>query len=177
VGRPGTEQAEIQKESDATGMLTFTQLEAQTMTLRTMTQKLLGGLAGRADEMPPTWKNNARWHAGHLVVTPRLLTFGMTGEPLGVDENYRKWFGKGSSPAEWGGDAVPSFEQLCGELTSGTSALFAAMAERQDAPFAKPYTTSMGAVLNTPAEALNFSLAHDGIHIGLLIALKRALGV
>jgi hypothetical protein len=44
-----------------------------------------------------------------------------------------------------------------------------------DEPFLQPYTTSAGVVLHTPAQALNFSLAHDGIHMGLMMALKRGL--
>jgi hypothetical protein len=44
-----------------------------------------------------------------------------------------------------------------------------------DEPFLEPYTTTVGVVLHSPAEALNFSMTHDGIHLGMLLALKRGL--
>lgn len=148
----------------------------QTMALRTTAAKLLRELpADCVDDIPPTWKNNARWHVGHLVVTPRLLTYGLLGEPLGVPEDFRRWFGKGSSPSDWAGQSIPSFEQLLHDLTAKSEELFTAMASRIDEKFAKPYATTPGAVLNSVGESLNFSQAHDGIHLGLILALRRAL--
>ena len=148
----------------------------QTLALRNTAAKLLRELpADCVDDIPPTWKNNARWHVGHLVVTPRLLTYGLLGEPLGVPEDYRKWFAKGSSPGDWAGQSIPTFEQLLHELTNKSEELFAAMARRMDETFAKPYATTPGAVLASVGESLNFSQAHDGIHLGLIFALRRAL--
>ncbi len=156
-------------------MLTYATLKDQTVTLRGTLIRLLESEADKADRIPNGWKNNLRWHAGHMVVTPRLLTFGLMGEPLGVPDEYRKWFGKGSSPFEWGDATIPSFEQLVTEIKERTEPLFDTFESRQDEAFPKPYETSAGVTLTTPAEALNFSLAHDGIHIGLILALKRAL--
>jgi hypothetical protein len=157
-------------------MTNYDLVREQTLGLRAMTEKLLREIpAAKADLLPPTWKNSARWHAGHLVVTPQMLTHGVSGEPLGVPAEYRTWFGKGSSPAEWTGQPVPGFDALVGNLVPATEQLFARFQPRWDEPFANPYTTSLGVVLRTPGEALNFSLAHDGIHLGLILALRRAL--
>ena len=155
----------------------FDSLRDQTLKTREMTAKLLKGIgAERANEMPPTWKNNARWHAGHLDITPRLLTFGLMKEPLGVSENYRKWFAKGSSPKDWEGAKIPSYSQLCDAVVPCAEEVFEKFRDRIDVSFPQPYTTSVGVVLSNPGEALNFSFAHDGIHLGLLLALRRGLG-
>ncbi|MFH0793648.1 MAG: DinB family protein [bacterium] len=155
----------------------FDTLRDQMLKTREMTVNLLKGIGDeRADEMPPTWKNNARWHTGHLVITPRLLTFGLMKEELGVPQEYRKWFAKGSSPKDWAGDTIPSYSELIEAIVPTSETLFENFCERFEAPFPESYTTPVGVVLKTPAEALNRSLTHDGIHLGLLLALRRGLG-
>jgi len=151
-------------------------LKDQTLAVRRMIAGASEPLKAKADHIPPTWSNNLRWHLGHLVVTPRLLTYGLFKEPLGVDEKYRAWFAKGSSPANWkGGDELPSVDHLVGEIVVSIDELFDAMAPRLDTAYPEAYTTSVGVVLTNPREALSFSLMHDGIHLGLLLALRRAL--
>ena len=157
-------------------MITFDTIIYQTLFIRQGAVRLLSGLtAEQGDAMPPTWSNNARWHAGHLVLTPCLLTRTLRGEPLGLDEDYRKWFAKGTSPRDWGADPVPRLEELLPRITAGSEELFTEFRDKLDEPYSSPYTTSTGATLKTPGEALNFSLAHDAIHLGMLLVLRRQL--
>lgn len=148
----------------------------QTIAVRQMITNILKAIpADTTDTLPPTWKNCARWHAGHLIVTPYLLTYGISKQALPVPEDYRRWFSKGTTPESWSSDTLPSYDELVDELVPMTTRLFEAWGDQLDQPFAEPYTTSVGVVLRTPGEALTFSLAHDGIHLGLLLALRRAL--
>ena len=156
-------------------MIVIDTLRAQTLGFRKAIAGMLREDADRADEIPPNWNNNLRWHAGHLIVTPRLLTFGLAGEPLGVPEDYRKWFAKGSGPRGWGNDPVPPFVELVDALVASIETIFQSMNGRMERPFPQPYTTSLGIVLSTPAESLNFSLAHDAMHLGMVMALRREL--
>jgi len=135
----------------------------------------LASEADRAGTIPPGWRNHLHWHAGHLVTAPHLLTRGLAGEPLGIPAEYRKWFAKGTSPADWNGDPVPGFEALLPELEACIPRLYQEFTGREDVPYARPYETSLGVVLHTPAEAFAFMVGHDGIHLGLILALKRAL--
>lgn len=147
----------------------------QTMAVRAMILKQAREIESRADERPPTWNNNLRWHIGHLVVTPRLLTFGLMDKPLGVPADYRTWFAKGTSPAGWQGADVPPIGQLLDEMIGLQDELFREVTPHELEPFSTPYQTSLGAVLRTPGESLTFSQTHDGIHLGMIFALKRAL--
>lgn len=160
-------------------MIKLDTLIEQTLGTRQMIVKLLKSIpTEQADVIPPTWKNNARWHAGHLIVTPALLTVGLLREPLGVPEEFRGWFAKGSDPSSWGDASVlPSFADLVDDISPMSGRLFEAVKARADEPFLEPYVTSVGIKLHTPAEALNFSMMHDGIHLGMLLALRRALQV
>ena len=158
--------------------MNFEKLIDQTLAARQTVVRILKSIkTEQADTIPPTWKNNARWHAGHLILTPALITFGILREPLPVPDEYRKWFAKGTSPAEWdSGDPIPEYEDLCDDVVPSAGRLFDLIKPHLTQPFLEPYTTSAGVILHSPEEALNFSLFHDGIHLGMLLALKRALG-
>ncbi len=158
-------------------MITLDTLIEQTLGTRQMIVKLLKSIpTEQADTIPPSWHNNARWHAGHLLITPALLTHGLLQEPLGVPEEFRSWFAKGTSPADWADPAaLPSYADLVDDMVPLSGRLFESVKDRGDQQLLQPYTTSVGVVLKTPADALNFSLMHDGIHLGMLLALKRAL--
>lgn len=152
-------------------------LKEQTLLVRKLICTLVEPLADRADETPPGWKNNLRWHLGHLVLTPRLLTHSLRGEPTGLSEDYRRLFMKGTTPLEWKAEReLPSMETLREEMIGKTEELFATMAPVLDEPFRHVYTTTPGVVLHNASEGLLFSYFHDGIHLGLILALKRALG-
>ncbi len=156
-------------------MDTFSIVKEQTIVARGKIADLARAHGADADRIPAGWNNNVRWHVGHLVVTPRRLTALLLGEELGLPAEYSKWFAKGTSPSDWGDDAVPPLEQLLGELSSETERVFADMEPRLAEAFPRSYGTTLGTVLKTPADGLTMSFIHDGIHVGLLLALARAL--
>lgn len=158
-------------------MITVETLLDQTLSVRQMIVKVLKSIpVEQADTIPPTWHNNARWHAGHLLVTPCLLTHGLLKEDLTVPAVYRQWFAKESSPAAWTeADAIPTYADLVDEIIPLGGRLIESFKDRLNEPFLEPYTTSVGIVLKNPADAFTMSLMHDGIHLGMLLALRRAL--
>ena len=158
-------------------MITIETLLDQTLATRQTIVKVLKSIpVEQADTIPPTWNNNARWHAGHLLITPCLLSHGLLKEDLTVPEDYRKWFAKGTGPADWSGDdAIPTYADLVDEIVPLAGRLIESFKDRLNEPFLEPYTTSVGIILRTPGEAFNMSLMHDGIHLGMLLALRRAL--
>lgn len=157
-------------------MISLDTILDQTIGTRQLIVKFLKSVpTEQADIVPPTWKNNARWHAGHLLITPALLTNALLKKPLGVPEDYRRWFAKGTNPSAWGDDELPAYHDLVDEIVPLSGRLIEGVRNGAEEPFLEPYTTSVGIVLKSPAEAVNFSMMHDGIHLGMLLALKRAL--
>jgi hypothetical protein len=156
-------------------MIDWPRLKYQAMEYRRAIVEALAGESARADLIPPTWNNNLRWHAGHLVTTPHLLTYALMGEPLGIPAEYRRWFAKGTSPSVWEGEPVPNLETLVEELVQPLEAIFDDFEDRHDTPYPRPYRTSMGIQLSTPAESLLLNVTHDGLHLGMIQALKRGL--
>ncbi|MDX2174837.1 MAG: hypothetical protein SF028_00040 [Candidatus Sumerlaeia bacterium] len=133
-------------------------------------------LSEAAEEIPPGWSNNIRWHIGHLATTPHRLTTLLLDGTMAIPPLYSTLFAKGTSPRDWVGLQVPSLETLCRELVDGQRSLYQHLDGRWDESFPVEYTTSVGIILQTPREGLAMSYMHDGIHLGLMMALKRALG-
>jgi hypothetical protein len=156
-------------------MIDWAGLRDMTHTMRKTIANTLLEEEARADVVPPGWNNNLRWHAGHLALVPRSLTRGLAGRPLGVSEDAYRWFRKGSSPKEWGDAPIPPLAELTRDLVEVVPEIFDEFEGREAEPYDRPYVTSAGVPLRNPGEALAFSFAHDGIHLGWIIALKRAL--
>ena len=156
-------------------MISYADLTSQTLAVRTKMAGFARANAAHADRIPAGWNNNLRWHIGHLVVTPQRLTYGVMGEAVRVPEAYNGWFMKGTGPRDWGNAPVPPLEQLIEEMTAESEKLFADMEPRLRLPYKQPYETSVGIVLHNPADSLLMSYMHDGIHLGMLLALGRAL--
>ena len=127
--------------------------------------------------IPGGWRNNALWHLGHLAVTLPLLTRGLAGLDLQVPPDLVAGCRKGSSPADWPGIAggAPPDLALIRELLAGQpDQLLADYAAGRFSGF-RSYTTSTGAVLDCVETAIHFNNVHEGIHVGQLLLLKRAL--
>lgn len=153
-------------------------IKTQNLQIRKVIARLALDHADRAEDIPRGWRNNLRWHVGHLVLTPHRLTFGLLGEPLVIPEEYATWFGNGTSPEDWKGPGkVPPLDQLAAELTSTMGPIHELCTHRGDAVYTKPITTRAGITLTTPAEALSMSHLHDGMHLGMMMAMVKALHV
>ncbi len=157
-------------------MITFDTIIYQTLFIRQGAVRLLSGLtAEQGDAMPPTWSNNARWHAGHLVLTPACSPARCAASRWDWTRTTASGLPRGPRRRDWGADPVPRLEELLPRITAGSEELFTEFRDKLDEPYSTPYTTSTGATLKTPGEALNFSLAHDAIHLGMLLVLRRQL--
>ncbi len=130
--------------------------------------------APRADRIPEGWNNNMRWHVGHLVLTPRRLVLQPLGIPLGVSGSYLKWFAGGTAPAAWSDEAVPSLEQLADEMIRTPADVLGRVGARLAERFEKPLEVRLATVRNG-LEGLALSHVHDGIHLGCMMRLAKAL--
>jgi DinB superfamily len=154
---------------------TFEMLKDQTLKIRALCVKVAEAVKDKGDEIPAGWNNNLRWQLGHLIITPRRLTLGLYKEDLGLPTQYNQWFAKDTGPGDWGNTTPPTIEELLPMVSSSMDHVFSAMENRLNEKFPQPYSTSVGVTLTCPADALAFSMTHDAIHLGSLLALKRAL--
>ncbi len=121
-------------------------------------------------KVPEGFNNNIAWNVAHLVVTQQLLHYKLSGlNCLASDElieNYRK----GTSPTE-----VFSEEELeeVKELLLGFPDTLKEDFEAEIFDEFNEYETSTGFVLDSIETAIAFNNLHEGIHLGVIMALIK----
>lgn len=140
---------------------------------RELVLKELEGLSlDKIHKIPEGFKNNIAWNVGHLVVTQQLLHYKLSGlNPLCSDElidAHRKGTGPTKTFTE------EEFEEVK-ELLIG---LPDTLEEDFEAGIFKNYNeypTSTGFVLSSIDNAIPFNNFHEGIHYGIIRAIKKVL--
>ena len=120
--------------------------------------------------IPENFNNSLFWNLAHLLVTEQLLSYRLSGLSLKIDESLVKRYGKGSVCIE----AVP--QEDIDFITENLIPLnLKVQKDYNEGLFRnyKPYETSTGIVLNNIEEAMKFSSYHDGIHLGIMLSLKK----
>ncbi|MDN3664799.1 DinB family protein [Algibacter miyuki] len=125
------------------------------------------------NKIPEGFNNNIIWNFGHLVVTTQLLAYKLSGLPMHVSDAMVDKYKKDTKPEgpvsqaevdEIKGLLISTYQQLEADYKSG---LFQNYNE---------YTVSTtGNTLTNIDGALQFNTLHEGMHIGYVLALSRAI--
>ncbi|MEL6918601.1 MAG: DinB family protein [Bacteroidota bacterium] len=123
-------------------------------------------------KIPNGFNNNIWWNIAHVVVTQQLLVYGLSGLPKHIDGEIVQKFRKGTVPdgtatneeiAIIKGFLVPTIEKTELDYKHGRFQRYTT------------YTTSTKATLLKVEDALTFNLYHEGLHLGAILALQKAL--
>lgn len=138
---------------------------------RALMLKVIDGLTiEQLNKIPEGFKNNIAWNIAHLVVTPQLLCYRLSGQKCLVSDAMIDAYKKGAAPV--GDMSAEEFTKIKELFVS----LPLKMEEDYNAGLFKEYKyyeTSVGVNLSTIEEALSFNLFHEGIHLGVLLGLKK----
>lgn len=138
---------------------------------RSLTARALSSLSpAQWLTIPEGFKNNILWNAGHMVVTQELLTYGLSGLEPTLDPALVAACKRGSTPADW--TQPPDIDQVLRALEQSPDRL------RSDVEAGKlnnyrSYTTSTGIELRDLEEAIEFNNFHEGLHLGIIMALRK----
>jgi hypothetical protein len=121
-----------------------------------------------ADVMPANFINTIHWHIGHILIVQDRLTLRLAGLEIGLPEAYVGWFGGGTKPADWQ-TQPPSVDILLQQLEEQPERLQKQLSGKLEDMLAIPFNNK-----ETVGEALDYSFYHEGVHLGYLMALKRA---
>jgi len=144
--------------------------ETALFTRKTLLQILESLTEEQMVRIPEPHRNSVFWNVAHLLVTQQLLMYRLSGMPLRIEEGFVERYGKGSKATEEVSaedmefvrkNIVPLCEQAERDYEKG---LFQSY---------KPYMTSTGIELKSLEESLKFSAFHDGIHLGVILSLKK----
>jgi hypothetical protein len=146
---------------------------AQMQTTRGLLTKLASSLdPADLTRIPAGFANHILWNLGHVRVTLDILCYQFAGIDSGLDPQVLADFRKGSSPAQWTRDYA--FEDLRPLLVAQIEQLGADYAAGRFTTYT-PYTTSAGVTLASIDDAISFTVFHEGIHLGYILAQRKAL--
>ena len=122
------------------------------------------------NKIPEGFKNNIAWNIAHLVVTQQLLCYKNSKLNILVTEEMVEAYQKGTAPNVDMTQEELDFvkEQLLSLVDTFEEDYSAKIFESY-----KPYPTSTNVTLNNIDEAFQFNNFHEGIHLGIILSLKK----
>ena len=122
--------------------------------------------------IPSGFRNNIIWNIGHTVVTQQMLVYRLSGLTALVSDEMIGRYRRGTVPE--GNVTAEEVEDLKKLLFSTVEKT---IADYQLGVFQKfdTYTTLTKVVLNSVDDAILFNNFHEGLHLGTIMALQKAL--
>lgn len=122
------------------------------------------------NQIPTGFRNNLMWNYGHVIVTQQLLCYGLSGLKPILTREMIEAYRKGSAPqGPVDQDTYDEFIQLS-ETTLAKFQHDYALGIFEDF---KLYPTSFGIELSRVEEAFQFNLAHEAMHLGTMMAMRK----
>jgi hypothetical protein len=126
-------------------------------------------------EIPEGFRNHIFWNIAHVVVTQQLITYGLSNLPLQLGAEWVAKYRKGT---------IPGMEKASEEEISELQKLLFSTLEQTQLDYNEgrfkeyeSYTTSANLTLNSVEEALAFNVYHEGLHLGAILSLQKALAI
>lgn len=136
-----------------------------------MVSKLIQGFTlEQLNKVPAGFNNNLIWNVAHIVVTQQLLVYKLAGLPVMVSEEMIEKYKKGTKT-----DHVATQEEV-DEILSLLHKTVAQTEKDIDNNLFQnfnEYPTSTGFVLKTNQDSMEFNNFHEGLHIGVIMALRK----
>ena len=124
------------------------------------------------NKIPNGFKNNLIWNIAHIVVTHQLLVYKFSGLPMMVSDELVQKYMKGTKPELDATQAdVEEIKTLLAKTIDQTK-------EDYDNGIFKnyqEYPTSTGFVLRNVEDAMVFNNFHEGLHIGIMMSLRKLI--
>lgn len=122
--------------------------------------------------IPEGRSNSIFWNVAHMLVTQQLLTLGLLGEEMLVPSEMIAKYRKGASGNVSGTKEEWQFiRDAFVEIISRTQDCIKKMPSKGY----KTYTTSYGVTLKEVEDAMAFNNVHDGVHLGIILAIKKQI--
>jgi len=138
---------------------------------RILTLKAISGLTiEQLNKIPEGFKNNIAWNVTHLLVTQQLLCYKLSGLKCLISDELITNFQKGSSPSyKISEDEFENIKKQFLDLPNKMEEDY----EKEIFKSYNEYTTSVDVTLSNINDAILFNLYHEGIHLGVILQLKK----
>lgn len=126
--------------------------------------------ADQLNRIPNGFSNNIIWNVAHIVAAQQGVCYRRAGLPVVVGDEFFELYKPGSKP-----------ERECTEQEIAyIIQLLASTLERLELDYNKgllknymPWTTRYGVDINNIEDAISFLLYHEGLHAGIIMAMKK----
>ena len=122
--------------------------------------------------VPAGFSNNLIWNIAHIVVTQQLLVYKLSGTPMLISDDFVEKYRKGATVNGLAtAEEIEVLKSLLTQTIDQTQKDF-------DAGVFKNYTeypTSTGFVIKSIEDAIAFNNFHEGLHIGIMMRIKKGL--
>ena len=120
--------------------------------------------------IPAGMSNNLIWNLGHVVVSQQKLVYTLSGLPMHIPDSLFEKYQNGSRPDGKTTQAeVDEIKQLLSAMVEKTKSDFKSGVFKEF----HPYQTKTGFHLGTWKEAMEFNNYHEGIHLGIMMSIKK----
>nr|WP_315157204.1 DinB family protein [uncultured Flavobacterium sp.] len=122
------------------------------------------------NKIPEGFSNNLIWNIAHVVVTQQILVYKLSGLPMSVSDEMVELYRKGTKPerdvTQAEADEIKAllFKTVDQAEADYNSGIFVNYQE---------YPTSTGFVLQSAKGALEFNNFHEGLHIGIMMSIRK----
>ena len=124
--------------------------------------------------IPTGFSNNLIWNIGHIIVSQQGLIYRLSGNETIIPTTMTEKYKNGTRPN--GNATVEDLDEIKSYLIP------LILQTKED--FAKgkfnkyiPYSTQTGFVLNNIEEAFQFNNYHEGLHLGLMMSIRRFISL
>lgn len=140
------------------------------MTRRSAVNGLSDFTTDQLNKIPSGFNNNIVWNLGHLVAVQQDLCYTRSGLPMRISEAYYEKYKRDSKP-----EGYADAEELELIKKMHIETLDQLSDDYQNRIFTSytPFTTRTGVELKNIEDAVNFIPYHEGLHVGVIMALKR----
>ena len=121
--------------------------------------------------IPEGFKNNIIWNIGHVVVTQQLLAYKLSGLSMMITDEMVSKYQKGSAPQ---GNVTQE------EVDAIKSLLFTTITKTQEdlenglfQNYMEYTVSTANFTLKSIEDAMQFNNFHEGIHIGIIMQLRK----
>jgi len=124
------------------------------------------------NKVPKGFNNNIIWNIAHTIVTQQLLVYNLSGLPMLLTNDMVEKYRKGTKPEQ---DVTWAEVDLIKGLLFSTIEKTKEDYNNNVFETYNEYTITTKSTLTNVDEAIDFNNFHEGIHLGYILALKRAL--
>jgi len=124
------------------------------------------------NKIPEGFSNNLIWNIGHIVVVQQMLVYKLSGLPMMISDEMVNAYKKGSKPEHSVSQTeVDEIKSLLLKTINQTKEDF----DNKIFKDYQEYPTSTGFVLKNVEGAMAFNYFHEGLHIGIIMSLRKFL--